>query len=120
MRLLALLLGMVLVAGLGWLTLREGGWLDQVTEQRVEDALLGNGMPAAMAQCMAPRLTEQLSIAQLRKLERLGPGEGETEIPGSVRLALERLERVDDPDAMRVLASAVTSCGVDSLLDRLR
>lgn len=119
MRLLSILVGIVLIAGLGWLTFREGGWLNQVTEDRVEDALLANGVPVGMAACMAPQLTERLSIAQLRKLERLGPAEGESGIPESAGEALERLNRVDDPEAVRALAVVGTRCGVNSLIGNI-
>ncbi|MEO0464556.1 MAG: hypothetical protein AAF127_15615 [Pseudomonadota bacterium] len=120
MRRLAILLTLVALGVLAWMTLREGGWLGQVTEARVEAALTANGVPVEMAQCMAPRLTDQLTISQLTKLERLSPQDGEARIPASAMEALKRLERVDDPEAVRVLAATGTACGVSSLLDRLR
>ncbi len=119
MRLLSILIGITLIAGLGWLTFREGGWLNQVTEERVEDALLAKGVPVGMAACMAPKLTDRLSIAQLRKLERLGPEEGESGLPSSPGEALERLRRVDDEAAVEALAVVGTRCGVNSLIDNI-
>lgn len=116
MRLLSILVGIALIAGLGRLTFRDGGWLNQVTEERVEDALLANGVPVGMAACMAPKLTDRLSINQLRKLERLGPEEGESGVPKSASDALKRLNRVEDPEAVRALAVVGTRCGVDSLI----
>ncbi|MDY7099181.1 MAG: hypothetical protein SXU28_13685 [Pseudomonadota bacterium] len=120
MRLLGILLAVAAIGGLGWLTFREGGWLNQVTEDRIETALVANGVPVKMAQCMAGRLTDQLSINQLRKLERLRPEEGESPIPLSTADALARLERVDDPEAVRALAITGTRCGIGNLLERLR
>lgn len=119
MRRFAILAILALAIGLiAWLALRDGGWLQQSTEARVEEALLENGVPPEMAACMAPRLTDDLSPAQLRSLEALGPREGEARLPRSTREALERLRRVEDDAAVAALARAGTRCGVSNLLDR--
>ncbi|MGB3470777.1 MAG: hypothetical protein WBA51_08150 [Erythrobacter sp.] len=119
MRFVGVLVAVALIAGLGWLTFRDGGWLNQVTEERVEAALVANGVPVDMAQCMSGNLVDQLSISQLRKLERLQAEEGEVIVPLSVEAAITRMQRVDDPEAVRVLALTATRCGVGSLLERL-
>lgn len=103
-----------LVAG-AWLVFRDGGFLEQVTEERVEQALLANGVPESLATCMAPRLTDRLSIEQLTKLERLAPEDGEDRVPLDPSKALERLERVDDPEAVKTLGSVAAGCGLDML-----
>ncbi|QUL36449.1 hypothetical protein [Erythrobacter sp. JK5] len=115
-RFTAILIGIGLVGLLAWLVLRDGGLLNQVTEERVEDALLAKGVPVPMAACMAPQLTDRLSISQLRKLERLGPQEGESGLPASPGEALARLRRVDDDEAVKALAVVGARCGVDSLI----
>lgn len=120
MRFISILIAFALIAGLGWLTFRDGGWLNQVTEDRIETALVANGVPVDMAQCMAAKLVDDLSLNQLRKLERLRAEEGEVKVPLSVGAAVERIERVDDPEAVRVLAFTATRCGVGSLLERLK
>ncbi|MEE4206550.1 MAG: hypothetical protein V2I39_09660 [Erythrobacter sp.] len=117
-RLVAILLAIVLVAVGAWLLLREDGMLERVTETRVERALIDNGMPEPMAGCMAPRLVDRLTGEQLRKLERLAPEEGESAVPRSIREALDRLNRVDDPEAVEALASATAGCGVELLRER--
>lgn len=120
MRLLSGLIALALIAGLGWLTFREGGWLNQVTQDRVQAALMANGVPSGVASCMAQRLTDKLTIGQLIKLERLKAQEGESAMPSSAAAALARLERVDDPEAVRVLASTGARCAVNGILDQLR
>ncbi|MDJ0642811.1 MAG: hypothetical protein QNJ15_08330 [Erythrobacter sp.] len=118
-RFAAILVAIALIAVGGWLVFREGGFLNQVTEERVEDALLAKGVPVRMAACMAPKLTQRLSITQLQKLERLGPEEGESSLPASAGEALERLRRVDDEEAVEALAVVGTRCGVDSLIGNI-
>ncbi len=110
----------VFAIGIGaYFVLRDDGLLEQVTETRVEQALLANGVPENLAACMAPRMTDKLSINQLRKLERLAPEEGEGRLPSSPGQALARLRRVDDDEAVRVLISSGTTCGLGSLRDSI-
>lgn len=113
MRLLAIILAIALIGVGVWLFTRDGGVLQDVTEERVEGALLANGMPLPMAECMAPRLTERLSIEQLQKLEMLGPQGDEALIPESRREAINRLRRVEDSEAVAALVGAATSCGIE-------
>ncbi|MEL7199114.1 MAG: hypothetical protein AAGL10_12440 [Pseudomonadota bacterium] len=119
MRWLTLLLIIIALAVGAWFVLRDGGLLEQVTEERVEQALLDNGVPEGLATCMAPRLTDRLTIVQLKKLERLAPEEGEERIPLSPGKALERLERVDDREAVETLGSVAAGCGLDMLKNLL-
>lgn len=109
----------VIVAALGaaaWWLLREDGMVERVTEARVESALLANGVPAPLADCMAQKLTDKLSIVQLKRLERLAPADGETALPGSGEEALDRLRRVEDDAAVEALVRAGTSCGFELLV----
>lgn len=112
-RLLILLMLVAAIAGGAWLVLREGGFLEQVTEERVRTALLDSGAPAPLADCMAPRLVDRLTIAQLKKLERLGPAEGETRVPLSPGEALARLRRVEDNQAVEALAGTGAACAIE-------
>ncbi|MBV7259462.1 hypothetical protein KCG46_07740 [Erythrobacter sp. WH158] len=116
MRLTVILLAIVLIAVGAWFTFRDGGWLNQVTEDRVEDALIINGVPLPIAECMAPKLTERLSIGQLRSLEKLAPAEGEESVPTSLSGALDRLNRIEDAEAVKQLAVVGARCGSESLL----
>lgn len=116
------LLILILVFGIGigaWVFLREDGVLEQVTEQRVEQALLANHVPTPMAECMAPRLVDRLSINQLMKLERLAAEEGESRIPTSTGEAMARFRRVDDREAVEQLVRVAGGCGFDLMMQRL-
>lgn len=109
-----LILLLVFLIGVGaWFLLREDGYLEQVTAERVEQALLDNGMPANMAECMGPRLVDRLSLAQLRKLERIAPEEGESAIPTTSDEAMTRLRRVDDPEAVEQMFLTAGGCGFE-------
>ncbi len=110
---------LVLAIGIGaWFLLRDDGVLEEVTEARVAEALIDNGVPPVMTQCMAPRLVERLSIAQLQKLERLAPIEGEGALPTSTSAALDRLRRVEDDQAVEQLALVAGRCGIEVGLER--
>jgi hypothetical protein len=112
MRILLIVLG-IAALGVGvWLFTRDGGVIQQVTQERVEGALLANGLPAPMAACMAEKLTDKLTIAQLQSLEKLGPQGGERRIPESRAEAMDRLRRVDDSEAVSALVGSATSCGL--------
>ncbi len=116
-----LLLIMIAVGLLGlaaWFVFKPEGLLQQVTEERVEEALLANGVPMPMAGCMAPRLTDRLTIDQLRNLEKLAPEEGEARFPMNAAEALNRLRRVGDDEAVEQLARVATGCGLEQLLGR--
>lgn len=116
-----LLLFLFFLLGLGAFYVLSGqALLEKVTEARVEQALLDNGAPPPLAQCMAGKLVDQLSIEQLLKLEKLAPEEGEDRLPTSGREAIARLNRVDDPEAVRALAGAGASCSVSMIGDALK
>jgi hypothetical protein len=116
-----LLLFGVFLAGLGAFWVLGGEALvEKVTEARVEQALLDNGVPANMSACMAPRLVDRLSIEQLRKLERFAPEKGENRIPLSTGEAMTRLRRVDDRQAVEEVVIVAGGCGIDIGLELLR
>ncbi len=93
------------------------GAFDRVTERRVERALTDAGVSPEMAECMALKMVDRLTLPQLKKLERLGPEEGEDVVPLSGREALTRLERVEDREALEVLVRAGGSCAFETFLD---
>ena len=111
-----LLFGVLLVAArIGVATYL--GAFDRVTESRGERALANAGVSPKMAECMAPKMVDRLSLNQLRKLERLGAQEGETSVPLSGREAMARLERVEDREALEVLLRAGGSCAFETFLN---
>lgn len=113
------ILGLAIVLGGGaYFVLRDDGVLEQVTAQRIEQALLDNRVPPPMAACMGERLADRLSISQLRALERAKPQEGESTLPLSTGEAMARLRRVDDREAVEQVVVTAGSCGFDLMMKR--
>ena len=114
------LLLLVLVGALGvgaWLYFGDG--LRMVTERSVEVALVEAGVPQEQAACMAPRMTERLTPEQLRKLQNVAPQEGEAKLPRDTGEALDRIRRVDDPEAIEVTVRAAAACTLGGIFDNL-
>ena len=114
---LLLIMAVVALLGIGaWFVFKPEGLLQQVTEERVEKALLNNGVPMPMAGCMAPRLTDRLTIDQLRNLEKMAPEKGESTFPMGPNEALTRLRRVGDDEAVEQLVRVAAGCGIRQVL----
>ncbi len=107
-----LLIVIVVLAAVGIGLWAYFGGIEEVTERRVEAALVEAGVPQGQAACMAARMTERLTLNQLRKLERLGAQEGETPVPLSPGEVLSRVRRVDDSQAVEVTATAAAICAL--------
>lgn len=108
---------LLVVVGLlfgAWFVL-SGGY-DQTKEERVHAALTANGIPVGIADCMAPKMVEDLSVSQLLALEELAAQDGEEPLPTSMGEALERLQRVDDAGAVATLVGAGSRCALSSIL----
>ncbi|MFA7586730.1 MAG: hypothetical protein WCY11_11145 [Novosphingobium sp.] len=71
---------------------------------RVKEALLDAGLSERNASCMADRMTDKLTIGQLRKLERL---KGEKR---SLMDYVAAVRQVDDLDAVEVTVSSAALC----------
>ncbi len=84
--------------------LAAGGCVSKLAEGRVETALIEAGLSRSTAACMAERMTDELSIAQLRKLEKL---KGEKR---SVADYIAAVQRVGDNEALAVTASSAALC----------
>ena len=115
-RLLLVVLALAAIAGAAWYLLRDDGLVEEVTEESIRSTLIEKRIPEPMADCMAPRLVDRLSLNQLRKLRRLSPEDGETSVPLSTGEALARLRRVDDRDAVETLVLVAGSCGFEMML----
>jgi len=86
-----------------------GGCAEQIAESRVRSALTDAGLGEQTAGCMAERMVDRLTIAQLRRLEELKrSSEGTRE--DSVTDYIERLRRVDDPEVLAVATSSAALC----------
>ena len=83
--------------------------VETIAESRVRDALRDAGLSERNAQCMATRMVDRLTIAQLRKLEALKSEDGET-APVGLRDYLERVRRVGDAEVIAVTASSAALC----------
>jgi len=80
------------------------GCVQDIKQDRTHMALVNAGIADPTATCMAHRMAEKLSIAQLRRLQALGgPKQGWLDYLAAVR-------RVQDPDALEVLVSSLGLC----------
>lgn len=113
--LLILVLAIALVTG-AWFVLRDDGVLEQVTANRIEQALLDNRVPPPMASCMGERLADRLSISQLRALERAKAQDGESKVPLSTGEAMTRLRRIEDREAVEQVVVTAGGCGFELML----
>lgn len=71
---------------------------------QVKSAMIDAGLSEANSACMAERMTERLSLAQLRKLKRL---KGEKRNLADYVVAVRR---VGDAEAIKVTASSAALC----------
>ena len=82
-------------------------------ENRVKTALLQAGLSETVSACMAERMTDRLSIAQLQKLARAGQGAGPV---GQMSLSelSTRVRGIGDPEIVSVVSSAAVGCALTS------
>lgn len=85
-----------------------------LAQPTVRGALIDAGARPAVADCMADRMTDRLSIAQLRKLSRARATAEEAKDGLSAAEVLARVRRVGDPEAVAVTASAAALCQLSS------
>jgi len=97
-----LLLGAMLLGALlaGCATIAEG---------RVEHALLNAGLNQRVSACMAGRMVDQLSIAQLQRLEELRRPSA-TAREASIADYLDRVRRVGDAQVLSVTTTSAALC----------
>ncbi len=86
------------------------GCAQTIAESRVRSALEQAGLSEPHARCMAERMVDRLTIDQLRKLEALGPREGEPRRPAGLAEFVDRVGRVGDPEVVAVTASSAALC----------
>ncbi len=82
-----------------------GGCVQTIAQSQVRSSLLDAGLSAANADCMAERMVDRLSIAQLRKLQKL---RGEKRSLGDY---VSAVRRVGEAEALAVTASSAALCG---------
>lgn len=81
-----------------------------LAEPTVRSALIDAGARPAVADCMAERMTDRLSLAQLRKLSRARATPEEAKDGLSAAEVLARVRRVGDAEVIGVAASAAALC----------
>lgn len=80
------------------------GCVEKIAESRVKSALVDAGLSDPISACMARRMVDRLTIAQLRKLQALqGP---KRTIPQYV----EAVRRIGDREVLEVTASSAALC----------
>lgn len=87
-----------------------GGCVEKIAESRVRSALVEAGLSGRNAECMAGRMVERLTIAQLRKLESLKARGDERARPVTIGEYIERVRRVGDVEVLAVTASSAGLC----------
>ncbi len=78
-------------------------------ENRVKTALLEAGLSETVSACMATRMTDHLSLAQLQKLAAAGRGAGPVGRMSLSELST-RVRGIGDPEIVRVVTSAAVGC----------
>jgi hypothetical protein len=103
-RLAPTLLGLAILAGCATPSPRE----------RVHQELLSAGLKPRMANCLADRLVDRLSIAELRQLGRAAKLPRKDVGNMSLNEMVDRLQAVGDPHIVRVVTSAGLGCAIAS------
>ncbi|MEQ5787128.1 hypothetical protein J3454_04410 [Erythrobacter sp. NFXS35] len=89
------------------------GFTDPVLEWRVKSALVEAGIGEARAECMAGRMVERLSPVQLWNLrEAMAALQGEPGETYGLGELVERIERVNDSEAVAVLTTSAGLCAI--------
>jgi hypothetical protein len=86
------------------LALASAGCVSKLAEGRVRSALVDAGLSKPNAACMAERMTDRLSIGQLRKLEALQAPKR------SLSDYVTTVQRVGDRELVQVTVSSALLC----------
>ena len=79
-------------------------------ESRTREGLIKAGLSPKMADCMAPRMADRLSITQLSLLAAVGKGAGEERGKNGLKHVMKRLRELDDPEILSVVSSSAALC----------
>ncbi len=91
------------------MTLCLAGCAERIAQSRVESALRDAGLGDRTASCMAGRMTDRLTISQLRRLEELKRPAQEAR-GSSLADYLDRVRRVGDAEVVAVTAGSAALC----------
>lgn len=81
-------------------------------EQRVRSGLVEAGLSRPIAACMAERMVDRLSLAQLRRIGRLGDLKDPTLREMSVDEFLRRARAIRDPEILAVMTTSAGICAI--------
>jgi len=81
-------------------------------EAKVRSALVEAGLSRPVASCMAERMVDQLSYAQLERLRSLAKLGGDRAEDLSVRQLVRRLDALGDPEIVSVVTSSGLRCAI--------
>lgn len=86
----------------------------QAFESRVASRLTEAGLSRPMAECMAKRWVDRLSVAQLQKISALSEDLGRDRGAGRLTVArfIERVREVNDPEIFSVVSSSSVACAL--------
>ena len=83
-------------------------------QQRVRAGLINAGLPRPMANCMAERMVDRLSLLQLRRIGRLGDLRGSDPRELTVDQFLHRARALGDAEIWAVMSSSAALCAIRS------
>jgi hypothetical protein len=81
-------------------------------QAQVQSALLDAGMPKPMATCMAEPLGQELSVSQLRSLQRVAKLANTSPSQMTQKQVMDLLKRDLDPETVGVVVRAGIGCFV--------
>lgn len=93
------------------------GCVSKIAEGRVKGALVDAGLSEPNADCMAERMTDRLTIGQLRKLEVLKAAKGTRRTLADY---VQAVGRVGDAEVIGVTASSAALCAAGLAPERKR
>lgn len=104
-----LIIFLALVAGVAALGIGTGV-VDTLVQRRVKSGLMDAGFSERRATCMAARMTDRLSILQLRKLQNMEARDGEPDQPTGLGDYIKQVRRIGDAEVVTVTASSAALC----------
>lgn len=87
-----------------------GGCAETIAESRVRSALVSGGLSDRDADCMAGRMVDRLTIAQLRRLEALSGQSRETLGRLSLAQYIDLVRRIGDAEVIAVTSTSAALC----------
>ena len=89
------------------------GLADPLIARQVKRALMESGVGDKSAACMADRMVDRLSVAQLwQRRQGMKPQAGEPKNADGLGELVKRLRRVEDSEAVAVLTTSAGLCAI--------